>query len=114
MAQPKPLPPMRAERLIGHNMLVAGGTILAGTLGFAFQIVVSHRLRPSEYAAVFAAMTLLTLIGLPASALTLLMARETSRDRAAGHSAASVALLRSANRSLLVAGIGVGVLFAIG
>src|SRR3989442_15610342 len=84
MAQPKPLPPMRAERLIGHNMLVAGGTILAGTLGFAFQIVGSHRLRPVDYAAVFAAMTLLTLVALPASALTLLMARATNRDRAGG------------------------------
>jgi len=95
-------------------VLVAGGTILAGGLGFAFQIVVSHRLRPSDYAAVFAAMTLLTLVALPASALTLLMARETSRDSAAGHSAASVALLRSGNRTLLVAGVILGVLFAAG
>src|SRR5256885_14567305 len=114
MAQPKPLPTMRAERLIGHNMLVAGGTILAGTLGFAFQIVVSHRLRPADYAAVFAAMTLLTLVALPASALTLLMARATSRDRAAGHSAASAALLRSGNQTLLVAGVILGFLFAVG
>jgi O-antigen/teichoic acid export membrane protein len=100
--------------MIGHNLLVAGGTILAGGLGLAFQIAVSHRLRPSDYAAVFAAMTLLTLIGLPASALSLLMARETSRDRAVGHSAASQALLRSGNRTLLVAGIVVGVILAIG
>jgi O-antigen/teichoic acid export membrane protein len=95
-------------------MLVASGTISAGALGFAFQIVVSHRLRPADYAAVFAAMTLLTLVALPASALTLLMARETSRDRAAGHSAASAALLRSGNRALLVAGVVLGVLFAVG
>jgi len=114
MAQPKPLAALREERLIGHNVLVAGGTILAGGLGLAFQIVVSHRLRPSEYSAVFAAMTLLTLIGLPASALTLLMARETSRDRAAGHSAASAALLRSGNRTLLFAGVVLGLLFAAG
>ena len=39
MAQPKPLTPLREEGLIGHNMLVAGGTILAGGLGFAFQVV---------------------------------------------------------------------------
>src|SRR2546425_7510948 len=98
MAQPKPLSALRDDRLIGHNVLVAGGTILAGGLGFVFQVVVSHRLRPSDYAAVFAAMALLTLITLPASALTLLMARQTSRDRASRHSAASVALLRSGNR----------------
>jgi O-antigen/teichoic acid export membrane protein len=114
MAQPKPLPALREDGLIGHNVLVAGGTILAGGLGFAFQVVVSHRLRPSDYAAVFAAMTVLTLIGLPASALSLLMARETSRDRAVGHSASSAALLRSGNRSLLVAGIAFGVIFALG
>jgi O-antigen/teichoic acid export membrane protein len=105
---------LREERLISHNALVAGGTILAGGLGFAFQIAVSHSLRPSAYASVFAAMTLLTLIALPASALTLLMARETSRDRAIGHSAASAALLRSGNRTLLVAGVVIGVLFAAG
>jgi len=114
MAQPKPLSRFGEERLIGHNVLVAGGTILAGGLGFAFQVVVSHRLRPSDYAAVFAAMTLLTLIVLPGSALTLLMARETSRDRAGGHSGASVALLRSGNRTLLVAGVMLAFLFAVG
>src|SRR2546421_12151525 len=102
MAQPKPSSPLRDERLIGHNMLVAGGTILAGTLGFAFQIVVSHRLRPADYAAVFAAMTLLTLVALPASALTLLMARATSRDRAAGDNAARAARLRSGKPHLHV------------
>ena len=114
MAQPKPLPSLSEERLIGHNALVAGGTILAGGLGFAFQIVVSHSLHPSNYAAVFAAMTLLTLVSLPASALTLLMARETSRDRANGHSAASVALLRSGNQTLLIVGVVLGLVFAVG
>jgi hypothetical protein len=105
---------LREERLISHNVLVAGGTIVAGGLGFVFQIAVSHRLHPSDYASVFAAMTLLTLITLPASALTLLMARETSRDRAIGHSAASAALLRTGNRTLLIAGIVLGILFAGG
>lgn len=105
---------MRDERLISHNVLVAGGTILAGGLGFAFQVAVSHSLHRSDYASVFAAMALLTLVTLPASALTLLMARRTSRDRAIGHSAASAALLRSGNRTLLVAGIVLGILFAAG
>src|SRR2546430_2630742 len=113
MAQPKPLSSLSQERLIGHNALVAGGTILAGGLGFAFQIVVSHSLRPASYAAVFAAMTLLTLVSLPASALTLLMARETSRDRASGHSAASVTLLRSGNQTLLVSGVVLGLVFVV-
>jgi O-antigen/teichoic acid export membrane protein len=114
LAQPKPLSILREERIVGPNVLVAGGTILAGGLGFAFQVVVSHRLRPTDYAAVFAAMTLLTLVALPASALTLLQARETSRDRASGHSAASIALLRSGNRTLLLVGVLLGGLLLIG
>ena len=114
LPQPKAPHEIKGEHLIAHNILVAGGTIAAGVLGFAFQIVISHRLAPSDYGAVFAAMSLLTLVAVPASALTLLMARETSRDRAAGHSAASAALLRSGNRSLLVAGVVLGLLFAVG
>ncbi len=112
--EPKAPREIKGERLIAHNILVAGGTIAAGVLGFAFQVVISHRLAPPDYGAVFATMSLLTLVALPASALTLLMARETSRDRAAGHSAASAALLRSGNRALLVAGVVLGVFFATG
>lgn len=105
---------MASERLLATNLLVVGGSIAAGLLGFAFQAVISHQLRPSDYGAAFAAMTLLTLVGLPASALTLLMARETSRDRAAGHTASSAALLRSGNRALILIGAALGVVFAIG
>jgi O-antigen/teichoic acid export membrane protein len=102
------------ERLLASNLLVVGGSVIAGLLGFVFQARISHQFRPSDYGNAFGAMTLLTLVGLPASALTLLMARETSRDRAAGHSAAGAVLLRSGNRTLLVAGVLLGVLFAVG
>ena len=101
------------ERLLASNLIVVSGSIVAGLLGFGFQAAISHQLRPADYGAAFAAMTLLTLVGLPASALTLLMARETSRDRAAGHSASSAALLHSGNRALVVAGAVLGVAFAI-
>lgn len=101
------------ERLLASNMQVVGGSVTAGLLGFLFQALISHQLRPSDYGNAFAAMTLLTLVGLPASALTLLMARETSRDRAVGHSASSAVLLRSGNRSLLLSGVALGVLFAV-
>jgi O-antigen/teichoic acid export membrane protein len=111
--QPDAVSPSKSERLIAHNILVAGSSIAAGTLGFAFQVLISHRLSPSDYGTVFAAMSLLTLVALPASALTLLMARETSRDRAAGHSAASAALLRSGNRTLLIVGVGLGALVTV-
>jgi O-antigen/teichoic acid export membrane protein len=114
LAHPKLLSPVTADRFVGHNILVAGGSVAAGLLGFGFQALVSHQLRPSDYGAVFAAMTLLTFVGLPVSALTLLMAREASRDRAAGHSAASAALLRAGNRALLVAGVSLGLLLAAG
>jgi len=100
--------------LLASNLVVVGGSVAAGVLGFAFQALISHQFRPSDYGNAFAAMTLLTLVGLPASALTLLMARETSRDRAVGHTASSAVLLRSGNRTLLAAGVVLGMLFAVG
>ena len=96
--------PLKSDRLIAHNLIVGSGTILAGVLGVVFQSLVSHRLQPADYGAVFAVVTLLTLIGLPASAFTLLMARETSRDRASGRQAPSAALLGGGNRVLLGSG----------
>src|ERR1700737_1020828 len=77
----------------------------AGLLGFAFQVVISHRVQPSQYGAIFAVMTLLMLVGLPASALTLLTAREASRDRAKGQHASSAAMLHDGNRILLLGGL---------
>lgn len=113
MAQAERLAKLKDDRLLSHNVLVAGGTILAGVIGFAFQSVFTHRLAPPDYAAVFAALSLLTLITLPASAVTLLMARETSRARASGHPVASAALLRSGNRTLLVVGVVAGILLTL-
>jgi len=95
-----------ADRLIQHNLVVAGGTVSAGLLGFAFQALISHHLSPANYGATFAVMTLLTVSWLPASAVTLVMAREASRDRAEGRTDHSAALLRSGNRLLLIIGLG--------
>jgi O-antigen/teichoic acid export membrane protein len=89
---------------VTHNIIVGSGTILAGGLGVAFQSLVSHRLAPADFGAVFAVVTLITLLALPASAFTLLQARETSRGRAAGDQAASVALLMGCNRALILVG----------
>jgi len=101
-----------SERLLASNLVVVAGSVAAGLLGFAFQALISHRLQPSDYGEAFAAITLLTFIGLPASAVTLLMARQTSRDRAAGHSASSAVLLRSGNRALLIGGVALAIVFA--
>jgi O-antigen/teichoic acid export membrane protein len=104
---------LRSERVIAHNLVVGAGTIGAGLLGVAFQSLVSHRLQPSDYGAVFAVVSLITLIGLPASAFTLLMARAASRDRASGQQAASAALLRGGNRALIVSGLGLATVLTI-
>src|ERR1700680_4577317 len=96
---------LKGERVLSHNLIVGSGTIAAGVLGVAFQSLVSHRLRPSDFGGVFAVVTLITFIGLPATAFTLLMARETSRDRADGQYARSTALLHGGNRALVLAGI---------
>ena len=95
---------LKGERVLTHNLIVGGGTIAAGILGIAFQSLVSHQLRPADYGGVFAVVTLITFIGLPSSAFALLMARETSRDRAEVQQARSTALLSGGNRVLLLAG----------
>ncbi len=65
----------------------------------------AHQLHPADYGSVFAVVTLITFIGLPAGAFTLLMARETSIGRATGQHAASGSLLRNGNQALLLVGV---------
>jgi O-antigen/teichoic acid export membrane protein len=105
---------LKGERVVTHNLVVGGGTIAAGVLGVAFQSLVSHQLRPADYGSVFAVVTLITFIGLPASAFTLLMAREASQGQASGQQAVSANLLRRGNRALMLVGIGLASLMAIG
>ncbi len=100
---------LHSDQVVAHNLIVISGTMGAGAIGVAFQSLVSHRLQPADYGAVFAMVSLITLIGLPASAFTLLMARETSRDRASGRQAQSAALLGRGSRALLLAGTVVAV-----
>jgi len=104
---------LRNDRMLAHNLIVGGGTIGAGVLGIGFQSLVSHQLRPTDYGAVFAVITLITFIGVPASSLSLLMARETSRDLASGHSASSAALLGRGSRALLRVGLAIAFLIAL-
>lgn len=96
---------LKDERVVVHNLIVATGTVSAGVLGVAFQALVSHRFQPADYGAVFAVVSLITLIALPAGAFTLLMARETSRDLASGQRVLSAALLRRGNRTLVLVGV---------
>ena len=104
---------IRADQVVAHNLVLGAGTMAAGVLGVAFQSIVSHRLQPADYGAVFAVVSLVTLIGLPAGALTLLMAREASRDRAQGTYAASAALLRGGNRVSILAGLALATVLAV-
>lgn len=101
------------DRLLVHNLVVGAGTMSAGILGVAFQSLVSHQLRPTDFGAVFVVVTLVTFVGLPASAFTLLMARETSRGRATGHQASSAALLHGGNRALIAGGAILGLTLAL-
>src|SRR5437773_9257796 len=108
------LKPLVEERLLSHNLVVGAGTILAGVMGVIFQSLASHQLRPADYGSVFVVITLVTFIGMPAGAFTLLMAREASRDRATGSSDRSATLLRKGNRLLLGAGLAIAGVLAIG
>ena len=87
--------------------------MFAGVLGIAFQVLVSHQLRPAEFGGVFAVVTLISVVGIPANAFTLLMARETSRDRAQGQEASSSTLLRQGDRALIVGGSALGLILAL-
>jgi O-antigen/teichoic acid export membrane protein len=100
--------------LLRHNAVLGTGTVTAGMLGVAFQSVVSHGLRPAEYGAVFAVVTAISFIGLPATAFAVLMARETSRGRASGHEGPSATLLRRGNMSLLLFGLVLAGVLALG
>jgi O-antigen/teichoic acid export membrane protein len=105
---------LKSEQLVAHNFVVGAGTITAGMLGVAFQSLVSHQLRPAHYGAVFAVVTLITFIGMPAGAFTLLMARETSKGQASGHQAVSATLLRRGNRALMLSGVALACAIALG
>ena len=105
---------LNSDGVLTHNLIVGGGTIGAGLLGVAFQSLASHQLRPADFGSVFAVVTLITFIGLPASAFTLLMAREASRGQASGHQALSANLLRRGNRTLMLVGIGLAGLLILG
>jgi O-antigen/teichoic acid export membrane protein len=102
------------ERVLVHNLIVAGGTMLAGVLGIVFQALMSHQLRPIEFGGVFVVVTLITVVGLPASAFTLLMARETSRDQALGNYASRTSLLHGGDRALLLVGGALAAIMALG
>jgi O-antigen/teichoic acid export membrane protein len=105
---------IRAERVLLHNLIVAAGTMAAGTLGVAFQSVMSHSLQPAEFGEVFAVVTFISIVGLPAAAFTLLMARQRSRDLALGDYAPSATLLTRGNRTLILIGSGLGATLALG
>lgn len=105
---------LKGEHVVAHNLIVGGGTIAAGILGVAFQSLASHQLKPADYGSVFAVITLITFIGLPATAFSLLMAREASRGQASGDHAESSNLLRRANKALMLFGIGLASVTALG
>jgi O-antigen/teichoic acid export membrane protein len=92
------------DRLISHNFVVAAGGISAGVLGLVFQGITSHRFRPTDYGAIFAVLSVLATIAVPAGALTLVMAKEASRDQADARSDRSAVMMRVGNRWLLLAG----------
>lgn len=100
------------DRLLTHNMILSGGTVLAGFLGLLFHSLVSHRLQPGDYAIAFTSITLISLLGAPTSGVGLVATRAVSQALAAGHAEQGSALVRGGNRWLLVLGAGSGLLLA--
>jgi O-antigen/teichoic acid export membrane protein len=98
---------LSAERLVAHNLIMGVSTIVAGALGFAMQALLSHRLAPTDYGAAFSVLSVLMVILLPANALMLVMARETSRDHAGERSNRSASVMWAWHRYLMLAGFGI-------
>ena len=98
------------ERFIRHNSVVTGASVAGGILGVALHSLVSHRLTPADYAAVFAMITFQGL-ALPATGWTAaVVAQTTSRSLADGRPGVSAAVLRVGNRGLLGVGVGLAML----
>ena len=68
-----------AERIVSQNLIVVVSTLLAGALGFATQALLSHRLPPAGYGAMFTALIMLRVIWLPANALMLVRPARRAR-----------------------------------
>jgi len=100
------------ERFISHNALVTGASVVGGVLGVALHSLVSHRLTPGDYAAVFAMITFQGL-ALPATGWSAaVVAQSISSSHADGHLGRSAAVLRAGNRALLGLGTGMALLMA--
>ena len=98
---------LAAERFVSHNMIMGVSTLLAGALGFFMQALLSHRLMPADFGIAFGVLSLLMLILLPTNAVMLVMAKETSRDHAAGRSDPSAAVMWLWHRYLMLGGFAI-------
>jgi O-antigen/teichoic acid export membrane protein len=113
MLRQSPWASLAAERFVRHNLLIAASTLLAGVLGFFMQALLSHSLMPADYGATFTILSVLALIWLPANAVMLVMAKETSCDPADRASGRSAAILWRWHRRLMLGGFliaGVGII----
>ncbi len=102
-----------SHHFLAHNAVLGVATTIAGLLGFTFQAILTHRLSPAQFAAAFTLISLISLLAVPAGALTLLMAREAAQAEASGRPQASSTLLRTGNRALLLLGLLIGILLAL-
>ena len=102
----------RRERrdFIKHNLIAAAGTWSAGVLGLVLQALVSHHFHPAVYGQVFSVFSFYIFLTQPAGAFARLVAWNTSRALASpqGDDGEAAALLRTADRRLLVVGTVIG------
>jgi O-antigen/teichoic acid export membrane protein len=100
---------LSSERLVIHNAIVGGSTLVAGALGFGTQAFLSHRLAPADYGAAFTAISVLALITLPTSALALVVAREASREAADPRFDPRATVMWVWHRYVMLAGLGIAI-----
>ncbi len=105
------MPSQERRLFVAHNLVAGSGTLVAGLLAFAFQSVISHRLQPAGFGAVFSVITTITFVTFFAGAFGRLVSWSTSRERA-GAQVDSAAILASVNIRMLVLGVVIAIVMA--
>ncbi|MBT8579351.1 hypothetical protein G6646_00150 [Polynucleobacter paneuropaeus] len=71
-----------SSKFLKFGLLISTVNVLGGILGYAYQIVISHLLLPSEFAKFNAVMALSVFFGAPLSALVMILSKRVSTFKA--------------------------------
>ena len=99
----KPLKFLQFSELARASSFLFAGGILAGVLGYAFQIVVGRLLTVFEFGLFASIMALVTIINAPVSALTIIISKQVSKLRATENKGAILFYCKQLKRNSIAA-----------